>query len=67
MQTNIPKPEIITLTDLDNKNSDEIRKRMMLLELHKNKGLRHEPYLETNNKRPGPSLDSTNAEKEEMI
>lgn len=29
--------------------------------------MKHEPYLETNNKRPGPALGTTNSENDEML
>jgi hypothetical protein len=29
--------------------------------------MKHEPYLDTNNKRPGPQLDESEKEKDEMV
>jgi len=40
---------------------------MMLLDMHKKNTMKHEPYLETNNKRPGPGLETTANEKDEMV
>ncbi len=40
---------------------------MMLLDMHKKNSMKHEPYMETNNKRPGPILEPSEAEKDEMI
>ena len=38
-----------------------------MLDMHKKNMMKHEPYLETDNKRPGPQLDPTEAEKDEML
>ena len=40
---------------------------MLLLDMHKKSSLKYEPYLQTNNKRPGPELETTEAEKNEMV
>lgn len=41
---------------------------MLMLDMHRQLGTnKHEPYLETNNKRPGAALGETEAEKNEML
>lgn len=40
---------------------------MLLLDMHKKNAMKHEPYLETNNKRPGPAIGVSNAESDEML
>jgi hypothetical protein len=37
----------------------EVEKRAVLLEIHKRAGVKHGPYLETDNKRPGPVIKPT--------
>ena len=44
----------------------DIAKKAYLVNLYHKAGHKHEPYLETENKRPGPALDETKPEKEEM-
>ena len=39
----------------------------MLLDMHKKNLMKHEPYQETNNKRPGPGLEVTASEKDELV
>ena len=40
---------------------------MLLLDFHKKASLKHDPYLQTNNKRPGAPLEQTSAEKDELL
>ena len=49
--------ERVTLEGIGEKDSEELKKKMLLLEMHKKNTMKHEPYLETNNKRPGPGLE----------
>lgn len=39
----------------------------MLLDMHKKYAQQHEPYLQTSNKRPGPSLLDSSPQKDELI
>ncbi len=44
----------------------ERAKAAFLFELYKKPKIKHERYCDTDNKRPGPALGSTNARDEEM-
>ena len=54
--------KITILEGINQNDSEELRKKMLLLDMHKKKAMRHEPYLETNNKRPGAALGTTSQE-----
>ena len=55
------------------KATDELRRKMVLLDKHKGyyqmsvEQVQREQYLGTNNKRPGPQLEESKAEKEIML
>ena len=44
----------------------DMAKKAYLVSLYHKAGYKHEDYLETDNKRPGPPMDITLAEKEEL-
>ena len=59
--------ERVTLEGIGEKDSEDLKRKMLLLDMHKKSSLKYEPYLQTNNKRPGPELETTEAEKNEMV
>lgn len=44
----------------------DLAKKAYLVDLYHKPNFKHEPYWETENKRPGPAFDTTKAEKDEM-